>query len=177
MKNILILFLLLFFPIAVKASDPTSLIVLFIEVPTLFIALIFIILSLVLPKLGLIFMTIITVLQIPLLIWASTHNYNGTIMITSFIASIIVLLITVFRHNKTIEKDFQLNIKVEEKQVVLTADETAELEDLLEKSIDILKQKGYSIKTLKYGWKVIPPSGGGRDFYDIEFLYSYALAQ
>ena len=177
MKNKLILFSLLIFPTIVNASDPTGLIVLFIEVPTLAIALIFIILSLALPRQSLILMTIITVLQLPILIWATGVNYYGTIMTTSFISSVIVLIITIYRHNNPIEKDDKSNIKVREKEPLLSAEETAELEELLERSIDILQQKGFSIKTFKYGWKVIAPSGVGKDVYDIEFLYNYALAQ
>ena len=122
-------------------------------------------------------MIIITVLQLPILIWATNGNYYGPIMITTFISSIIVLLITIYRHKNPNEKEYKSNIKVKEKQTVLNADEKAELEELLKKSFVILKQKGFSVTTLKYGWKVIEPSGAGRDFYDIEFLYSYALVQ
>ncbi len=165
------------FSTIVHASDTIGLVTWFIEIPTLCIALVIIILSLVMPRQGLILMTIITVLQIPILIWATNGNYYGAIMITTFIASIIVLIISIYRHKNPKEKDDKPNIKAREKETVLSAEEVLVLEELLEKGLDILQQKGFSIKKLKYGWKVIAPNGAGKDFYDIEFLYSYALAQ
>ena len=85
------------------------------------------------------------------------------------------------KNNKQAEDNTKVD-EINEKQVLINAKEAEKAEELknkelLEKSIQILKEKGYSIKTLKHGWRVIAPNGTYRNFYDIEFLYSYAIVQ
>lgn len=92
--------LLILLPNLVFASDPTGLIVLFIEVPTMLVAIILIILSLAIPKNGVILMSVCTGLQLPMLFWAMDVNYNGWIQITTFLVSIIVLIVAIIRKKK-----------------------------------------------------------------------------
>lgn len=65
---------------------------------------------------------------------------------------------------KTLTKEEEKEKQIKHKKLFIEANE-------------ILINKGYSIRPINFGWEVTAPNGARRKFYDIDFLYSFALVQ
>ena len=126
---------------------------------------------------------ILVSLLIPRIVFASgtTEQYTiiWLVILSPIWGSFLIWLILqkLKRSNKSTHEKYRSNIKSLIKQSIDNSKETGEDKELLIKSIEILHKKGYSIKALKFGWKVIAPNGTCRNFYEIEFLHSFALVQ